>query len=183
MVDEILIAGLVSCVFGMLGALIGGYIMWSWLGPRIVTDSVTPLVGPALYNWLTAPSMSTGKKKKMVDPETGEEMEMPEAISPLQNIMNEAGKVTYFMLMSKLGVDARKKQVAIGDIQNAIMEGSPLAGALSAISPKLMERAVKDGDYIPIVLQLFGPKIEEMFMSKGKYIGATVTNNGGWANG
>lgn len=179
MVSETVLAGIVSLVLGFFGALIGGYVMWSWLGPRIVTRSVSGIVGPAIYEWLTKASINTGKIRKIED-EDGEISEIPDVISPLQNIMREAGTYTYQMLCSKMGIDSRKRQVAIQDVQTALMApDSPLAGFASMISPKLMERALKDGDYIPIILQMFGPQIEQFINSRVNNKGGSFTGGDG----
>ena len=179
MVSDLIQAGIVTLTLGFIGALVGGYVMWSWLGPKIVTRSVSGIVGPAIYEWLTIPSISTGKTRKITD-DDGEVSEVPDIISPLQNIMREAGTYTYQMLCSKMGIDSRKKQVAIQDVQSALMSpDSPLAGFASMISPKLVERAIKDGDYIPIILQMFGPQIEQFISTRVINKGASFTSGDG----
>lgn len=170
---------ILAALMGGAGALIGGYIMWNWLGPRIVNGAIGHAIGPAIYNWLTTPSLDTGKKRKVQDEETGEVSETNDIISPLEQIMREAGRTTYTMLCSRMGVDARKRGVAIDDVQTALGDpNNPLRQALGAVSPKLLERAFKDGDYVAIALQLFQPQIE-------KYINTKLANatTGGAGNG
>ena len=177
MVSELIIAGIVSFILGAFGALFGGLIMWRWQGPKIVDRSISGKVGPAIYSWLITPSLTTGKKKKLVDKETGEETESEGIISPFENLIGEAGKLTYQLICSKTGVDARKKQIAIGDVQSALSDpNSPLAGLSSLIPQKLVDRAIKDGDYVPVILQMFGPQI-------GQYINTLLPNRSGVRTG
>lgn len=167
--------GLVTLVF----AFIGSYIMWKVAGPRVVVTAIREQMGPILINWLMTPSIPTGKKKKMTA-DDNEEVEFDEVLAPIDLMMTRAGELVYQKLMGKLGGDVRKKQAVTNDIiEGMSMPGSPYASLLSSINPKLVERALKDGDYMPIILEQLGPLVARYAENKLNKKGDTFTSSNG----
>lgn len=155
----VVLGGLVTLLFAGLGSVL----MWKLIGPRVVEGALRARLGPILVEWFTTPVYETGKKTKYVDEKTGKHVEKEEVISPLEMIISGASDVMQQKLYSKMGVDARKLQVAQGDIAEALLDpANPMAQMLGGLSPALLERAIKDGDYIPVILQMFGPQIKNI---------------------
>jgi len=150
----VLITGIVTIV----GAFFGSYLMWKLIGPGVVKKGVGEELGPAMLNWLFEPSMKTGEKiKEQHEKSDGTivEKEVDEVLAPAEVLALRMGRVVYAMIFSKLGVDARKKGVLVGDIQAELANpDSPFSQFAGFLSPKARERALKDGDYVPILLDL-----------------------------
>lgn len=171
--ETILLSGVCTLIF----AGIGSYVMWKIAGPRVVVKAIQTQMGPILLEWLTTPSFKTGKKKKTLvqeaeTDEEGKEIEpaqyemADEVLSPLDLIMSRAGDLVFQKFMGKLGGDARKRGAVQADIVAALGDSSsPLGSLLGSINPRLLERALKDGDYVPIILEQLGP-LAKQFLEK-----------------
>lgn len=167
--------GLVTLVF----AFIGSYVMWKVAGPRVVVTAIREQMGPILINWLMTPSIGTGRKKKSTD-EDGVESEADEVVAPIDLMMTRAGELVYQKLMGKLGGDVRKRQAVQGDIIDGLsVPGSPFGSLLSQVNPRLLERAMKDGDYLPIILEQLGPLMSRYIENKLNKKGDTFTASPG----
>lgn len=172
--ESVVLSGLVTLLF----AAIGSYVMWKIAGPRVVVKAIQSRMGPILLDWLTTPSFSTGKKKRTLVTEAeldddGKEIspaeyEMrDEILAPLDLIMTRAGELMYQKFMGRLGGDARKRGAVQGDIIAGLSEpGNPFGSLLNGINPRLLERAMKDGDYMPIILEQLGPLAKDFIASK-----------------
>jgi len=173
---EVALEGLLTLLF----AGIGSYFMWRLIGPRVVTNAIRAKMGPILLDWLTTPSLKTGEKLKIKDSK-GKETEQDEILSPLELIMENAGNLVFQKLMGKIGGDERKKDAVQQDIIAGLANpASPFAGLLNSVNPKLLERALKDGDYVPIILEQLGP-FAVKWLEKRVNIGQMNTTGGaGW---
>ncbi len=146
-------------LFTALFAGLGSYILWRLVGPRIVVQAIQERMGPALHAWLTTP-VPTGKMTKMSTNDG--DVDVAEVKSPLDLIMISAGDSVYRRLMGRMGGDARKRGAVQDDIREGMLaDGSPFGGLLNQINPRLLERAIKDGDYIPIILEQLGPVVKQ----------------------
>lgn len=160
---DLALTGAVAAICSLLGSLF----MWNFVGPRIVDKGVSQRVGPALYTWLMTPSIETGKNRIITDDETGEKTEVKEILSPWESLLKSAGEVVYMRLLGKMGGDRRKVQAVQSDIVDGLANpGSPFATLLNGVNPRLLERALKDGDYVPILLDQFGPLIQKFVEQK-----------------
>lgn len=151
-------AVLVTGVVTVLGAFFGSYLMWKLIGPGVVKKGVGQELGPAMLKWLFDPSIDTGEKIKVQHEKadgTMVEKEEKEFLAPAEVLAAKMGRVVYGMIFSKLGVDGRKKAVMIGDMQAELANpDSPFSQFAGFLSPKARERALKDGDYVPVLLDL-----------------------------
>lgn len=155
------LSGLVTLIF----AFIGSYVMWKVIGPRVVTKAIQDRMGPILQNWLVTP-VPTGKFKEVINAE-GEVEQVEALISPVEQMMTIAGEVLYRKMLGKVGGDRRKVQAVQGDITESLANpSSPLGALLGQVNPRLLERAIKDGDYVPIILDQFGPLITQWLERK-----------------
>jgi len=92
---------------------------------------------------------------------------MPEMVSPLQEIMNAAGEHLYRKMLGRVGGNQKKVRAVQDDIVEGLaMPGNPLATLLNGVNPRLLDRALKDGDYVPILLEQFGPIIQKWAEAK-----------------
>jgi len=154
-----LIEQVVEGLFTLFFAALGSYVMWKVVGPKVVDSVISKKLGHALMNWFFTP-IKTGKKKKTIDEETGEKTEVDEEASPLEIIVGSAGAILFAKMMGKMGGDARKREAIQGDIIAGLSNpASPFAGILNSVNPRILERAIKDGDYIPIILDQTWPLI------------------------
>lgn len=152
--------------------------MWRIIGPRVVYQAIQTRMGPILLDWLMKPSIETGKRKKMLKSEAvldDDNKEISPAIyeignevlSPIEFIISRAGDTLFSKVYGKLGGDVRKRQALQGDIIDGLQDqGNPFGMLLNQINPRIMERAVKDGDYVPLVLEQFGPLLKEFAAKK-----------------
>lgn len=165
---QVLATGIVT----VLGALVGSFVMWKLVGPSVVRAGAKGVFGPAMLEWLFTPSVKTGEKlieKKEGKDGTVTEKEVDEVLSPAEVLAVRMGKIVYMQTLSKLGVDGRKAGMVVGDIQAALANpDNPLAQQLAVINPKLLERALKDGDYVPIIMSMFAPQIKDYITNKLK---------------
>ncbi len=160
--ESVVATGLVTLCM----SFIGSYIMWSLAGPRVVVRAIQSRMGPILMDWLTAPTYKTGKKRVVTDDEGGK-TEVDEVLSPLQLIIINAGELMWQKMMGKMGGDARKRGAVQSDIVDGISSpGNPFGGLLNQINPRLLERAIKDGDYVPIILEQLGPLLKDWAAKK-----------------
>jgi len=160
-VISVVLSGIVTLLFAFLGS----YIMWRWIGPRVVSNAIQDRLGPILQAWLVTP-VPTGKMKTVVNAD-GEEESVEVAVSPLDQMMTSAGEILYRKMLGKIGGDRRK----VGAVQDDITESlanpsSPLGALLGQVNPKLLERAIRDRDYVPIILDQFGPIITQWLEKK-----------------
>ena len=161
---QVIVTGIVT----VLGAFFGSYVMWKLVGPGVIKSGANGVFGPALIKWLFAPSIDTGEKVQVKHTKAdGTEVtkEEKEIVAPAQFIATQMARVIQGMMLSKLGVDGRKKAVLVGDIQAQLADpDSPFAGLVGFLSPKARERALKDGDYIPILLDMLvsSPQAREL---------------------
>jgi hypothetical protein len=154
-VMTVVVQGLVTLLF----AFVGSYVMWKIAGPRVVIKALQERMGPILMNWFITP-IPNGATKSVVN-EEGEEEIVPVQISPMDQMMTAAGETLYRKLLGKMGGDKRKVRAVQDDIVDGLaMPGNPLGSLLQGINPRLLERALKDGDYVPILLEQFGPIIQ-----------------------
>lgn len=138
--------------------------MWKFVGPGVVFAAIQEKMGPILQNWLLTP-VPTGRKRT-VKGEDGPE-EVPELLSPVEQMMTVAGEVLYRKMLGKVGGDYKKRQAVQDDIVEGLQNpGNPFASMLNGINPRLLERAIKDGDYVPILLDQFGPMIQRWAETK-----------------
>jgi len=173
---ELVLEGLVTLLFAFLGS----YVMWKWIGPEVFEETLRARMGPILMGWFLTPQYETGKMRKIKDDE-GEESEVKEVLSPLALIIKDAGELLYAKLMGKMGGDARKR----GAVQDDIVAGlanpaSPFAGLLNSVNPRLLERALKDGDYVPIILDQLGPLISRFLEKKVDNVQNHTSGQAGW---
>lgn len=158
---SVVLSGLVTLIF----AFIGSYVMWKVIGPRVVTKAIQDRLGPILQAWLVTP-VPTGRTKVVINAD-GEEETVEQAVSPLDQMMTAAGEILYRKMLGKIGGDRRK----VGAVQDDITESlanpsSPLGALLGQVNPKLLERAIRDRDYVPIILDQFGPVITQWLEKK-----------------
>lgn len=159
---ELVLEGIVTLLFAFLGS----YLMWKWIGPKVLERTLRARMGPILIEWFLTPQYETGKMKKIRDDE-GEESEVKEILSPLDLIIKQSGDILYQKLMGKMGGDVRKRQAVQGDIIDGLSNpDSPFAGLLNSVNPRLLERAIRDGDYTPIILEQLGPLISRYLEKK-----------------
>jgi len=157
----VVVQGLVTLLF----AFIGSYVMWKIAGPRVVIRALQEKMGPILLNWFTTP-IPNGSTKTVVN-EEGEEEKVPVTVSPMETMMSVAGETLYRKLLGKMGGDKRKVRAVQDDIVEGLgMPGNPFATLLNGINPRLLDRALKDGDYVPILLEQFGPIIQKWAEAK-----------------
>lgn len=151
---SLIITGVAAAIF----SFIGSFLMWSIIGPRVVKKGIGKELGPAMITWLFEPSIDTGETViEKIERADGsiKEKESKEIIAPAEELARRMGKIIYSMTLSKLGVDGHKKAALIGDVQSALANpDNPLSQYLGAINPKIIDRALKDGDYIPLIIQL-----------------------------
>lgn len=139
--------------------------MWKVAGPRVVIKALQEKMGPILLNWFTTP-IPTGATKVVVN-EEGEEETVPIQISPMETMMSVAGETLYRKLLGKMGGDRRKVRAVQDDIVDGLANpANPFATLLNGVNPRLLERALKDGDYVPILLEQFGPILQRWAESK-----------------
>lgn len=161
---DLVLTGAIAAICSLLGSAI----MWLFVGPKVVERGLKNRAGPAIYEWLVSPSIDTGKIRSRVTDE-GEKEEYREVLSPLQNIIQNAGELMYQKLMGRVGGDARKRMAVERDIQEGLLDpANPFAVMLNGINPRLLERAIRDGDYVPILLQQFGPVLQQFVEKKLK---------------
>ena len=138
--------------------------MWRLVGPGVVVKAIRARMGPILMEWLTTP-VPTGRKKKITSEDGTSEID--EKLSPLDTIIINAGEVLYRKMLGIKGGDVRKRQALENDVREGVLEpGSPIFSLLNSINPKIVERAIRDGDYIPILLDMFGPQLQRMVEAK-----------------
>lgn len=162
----------------VLCAFVGSFVMWKIIGPRVVYEAIRARMGPILLDWLMTPSIKTGKRKKMLKSEAvldddGKELSPAiyeigdEVLSPIEHIISRAGDTLFCKVYGKLGGDVRKKQALQGDIIEGLQnQDSPFGLLLNQLNPRIIERAVKDGDYVPLLLEQFGPLLKEFAAKK-----------------
>jgi len=154
-VVTVVVQGLVTLLF----AFIGSYVMWKIAGPRVVIRALQEKMGPILMNWFVTP-IPTGATKSVTNDE-GEEEIVDVKVSPMEQMMTAAGETLYRKLLGKMGGDRRKVRAVQDDIVEGLgMPGNPLGSLLQGINPRLLDRALRDGDYVPILLEQFGPIIQ-----------------------
>lgn len=179
-----LLSLVVQGLFTLCFAAVGSYFMWRLIGPAVVTNAIRAKMGPILMEWLTTPAYKTGGKRRVTDEESGETVETDEVLSPLEMIIKNAGDVLYSKMMGKLGGDVRKRQAVQSDIVAGLANpASPFAGFLNSVNPALLNRALKDGDYVPIILDQLGPtlvKYAEGHLNKSKGDATTGGNSTSW---
>lgn len=178
---SVVVSGLLTLIF----AAVGSFVMWKILGPRVVVKAIQGHMGPILVEWFMTPSISTGKKRKAVDSEaefdeSGKEIspatykEIDEVLSPLEMIISRAGEVMMTKIYGKLGGDARKRMAVQQDILAGLSSpGNAIGGMLNSINPALLNRALRDGDYMPIILEQLGPLAKQFLENKLNQGGAT----------
>lgn len=177
MVEIDIISLIVTGVVAALASFFGSLVMWSLVGPRVVKKGIGRELGPAMIHWLFEPSIKTGEKiveKREKADGTVIEKEVDEILAPAEELARRMGKIIYLMTLSKLGVDGHKKAALIGDVQSALANpDNPLSQYLGAINPKIIDRALKDGDYIPLIIQLLmsNEKAREWISGKVKSVG------------
>jgi hypothetical protein len=141
-----------------------------------------------MLNWLFEPSVKTGEKVKTKHEKadgTYVEKEIDEVLAPAEILALKMGNVIYRMTLSKMGVDGHKRAMVIGDLQAELANpDSPFAQFTGFLSPKARERALKDGDYVPILLDLLAssPQAREMLGKainkfKGQSLAGTTTSS------
>ena len=177
-------AVLVTGIVTIVGAFFGSYLMWKLIGPGVVNAGVGESLGPAMLNWLFDPSIKTGEKiveKREKADGTTVDKEVDEVLAPAEVLALRMGKVVYALIFSKLGVDARKKGVLVGDIQAELANpDSPFSQFAGFLSPKARERALKDGDYVPILLDLIvsSPQARDLVgKAINKFKGQSITQS------
>ena len=106
------------------------------------------------WTWFHTPAIETGR---VLTDDKGKESK--EIITPFQNMASETGRYAEMRLKSSLGVAGRKAQVLRSDLVADLTE-SELGGTIAAIAPRAFERAMKDGDYMPILIDMVRPLIE-----------------------
>jgi len=173
---ELVLEGLVTLFF----AFMGSYVMWRIAGPKVLEKTLRARMGPILLEWFLTPSFETGKTKKIKD-EDGEETEVKEILSPLDLIIKNAGEIFYSKLMGKMGGDVRKREAIQGDIIAGLSNPvSPFAGILNSVNPRILERAIKDGDYVPIIMDQLGPIIYKWAEKKLNNGQMNTADKAGW---
>ena len=161
-------AVLVTGIVTVAGAFFGSYLMWKLIGPGVVKKGVGQELGPAMLTWLFKPSIETGEKIKVSHEKadgTIVEKEEKEILTPANVLAMNMGKTVYGMVFSKLGVDGRKKATLIPDMQAELANpDSPFSQFAGFLSPKARERALKDGDYVPVLLDMIAssPQMREL---------------------
>lgn len=165
----VVVAGLA----GGVGALVGGWIMWHWAGPPVVLKVLKERLGPVMSDYLLNGEVKTGRKIK--DEETGKERD--ELISPVRAFGREAGKQAYYELSSFFGVNARKRQVLEQDFKDALMNPeNPLRQQLMVANPKIIERALDDGDYMKALFEFVRPAATHWASGQVEKLKARATN-------
>jgi len=171
----------VTGVVAALASFFGSLVMWSLIGPRVVKKGIGRELGPAMITWLFEPSIKTGEKaveKRERADGTVVEKEVDEIVAPAEELARRMGRIVYHMMLGKLGGDGAKKAALMGDVQAALANpDNPLAQYLGAVNPKIIDRALKDGDYIPLIIQMFltNPQAREWVSGKVKSV-ASATN-------
>jgi len=167
-------------------AFVGSYIMWRVIGPRVVYQAIQARMGPILLDWLMKPSIPSGRRRKnlvseAVIDEDGKELSPAqyeigdEVLSPIETIITRAGDTLFSKVYGKMGGDVRRKQAIQGDIVEGLRDSqNPFGMLLNDINPMLLQRCIKDGDYIPILLEQFGPLAKELISKK--------LNSGGYSS-
>ena len=169
---------ILTAVVAAIASFVGSAVMWTLIGPRVVKRGIGKELGPSMLKWLFEPSIDTGEKvveKHEKADGTIVEKEVKEIVAPAEELARRMGHIVYMMTLSKLGGDKRKNQVLIGDVQSALANpDNPLAQYLGAINPKIIDRALKDGDYVPLIIQLLlsNEKAREFVTGKLKTVGA-----------
>lgn len=168
MVEIDLISLVVTGVVAAGASFFGSYLMWSFIGPRVVKRGIARELGPSMLHWLFEPSIKTGKKvveKRERSDGTILEKEVDEVIAPGEELARRMAYIIQRMTLSKLGVDGTKKAAMIADLQAELANpDSPFAQFAGFLSPKARERALKDGDYVPVLLDLIvsSPQAREL---------------------
>ena len=163
-VTALILTGVVAAV----ASFFGSFVMWKVIGPRVVSKGVGTSLGPAMLNWLFEPSVKTGEKIKVKHEKqdgTIVDKEVDEVLAPAEILALKMGNVIYRMTLSKMGVDGHKRAMVLGDIQAELANpDSPFSQFAGFLSPKARERALKDGDYVPILLDLLvsSPQAQSM---------------------
>lgn len=171
---EMVVQGLITLFF----AGVGSYVMWKIAGPAVVVRAIQAKMGPILMEWLVNPGISTGRKRKIqavpaefddkgkeISPAVFEDQD--EILSPLELIITKAGDTLFQKVYGKIGGDARKRQAVQNDIAVGLAEpGNPFGSLLAGINPRLLDRALRDGDYVPILIEQFGPLLKQFVENK-----------------
>jgi len=157
----VVVQGLVTLLF----AFIGSYIMWKIAGPRVVIKALQEKMGPILLNWFTTP-IHNGATKIVVN-EEGEEEKVPITVSPMESMMTVAGETLYRKMLGKMGGDKRKVRAVQDDIVEGLSNpANPFASLLGGLNPRILERAIKDGDYTAIIIEQFAPVLRQWAEAK-----------------
>ncbi len=145
-------------VVAAIASFCGSFIMWKLIGPGVVDKGIGRKLGPAMMKWLFEPSIRTGNKvKQQHEKADGSivEKEVDEIVAPAEELAQRMGRIVWHQFRGKLAGDGTKNAALIGDVQAALANpDNPLAQYLGAINPKIIDRALKDGDYIPLIFQL-----------------------------
>jgi hypothetical protein len=147
---------------------------------RLVKQGLRSNLGPSMLEWMFTETPTGNKIVEKYEGKDGavKEREVPEVKSPAEILATNMGHTIWNMIKSGQLSDGRKRATIIADLQNGLADpDNPMAQAVGMVNPKLIERALKDGDYAPLIFQMLfsNPDTIKWIQAKLKSVGQRST--------
>ena len=173
---------LIGAIVGIFPELIAGFFLWKRWFARANQDRLQNSIVEGEFDPAIAAIFRRGVQlmfEPIIDLGEKDEHGKPVLVPPVSVFGREFAKFIYHKFRSGWGTDGQKAELLKGDVAQALQDPShPFTAQLMTINPKIVERCLRDGDYIPLIIQMFGPMAKSFITEKiNTRLGGS---SGGW---